>query len=146
MRLSADRRSGSRLSPPAADAFLIHGGGSMENIVFAKLILKRPAYLGRDNQPDLSENKPQFSQLPLLLLCSSFLIPRPSTLHHHRSFTPTPSFLRVGGFGCPGVHVLDNSASLIEAAVVHQRGSADEATRGVGVEWEGKSSRFYGNI
>lgn len=42
------------------DASLIHDAGSVENIAFAKLILKRPAYLGRDNQPDLSENNPSF--------------------------------------------------------------------------------------
>ncbi len=42
------------------DASLIHDAGFVENIAFAKLILKRPAYLGRDNQPDLSENNPSF--------------------------------------------------------------------------------------
>lgn len=43
------------------DASLIHDAGFVENIAFAKLILKRPAYLGRDNQPDLSCEQPQFS-------------------------------------------------------------------------------------
>lgn len=50
------------------------------NIAFAKLILKRPAYLGRDNQPDLSENNPSFhsftfffSPLPFFSFLSSCL-------------------------------------------------------------------------
>lgn len=51
------------------DASLIHDAGFVENIAFAKLILKRPAYLGRDNQPDLSENNPSFHSF------TSFLIP-----------------------------------------------------------------------
>lgn len=48
--------------------------GFVENIAFAKLILKRPAYLGRDNQPDLSENNPQFSLFHLFLFLF-FLFP-----------------------------------------------------------------------
>lgn len=51
--------------------------GFVENIAFAKLILKRPAYLGRDNQPDLSENNPWFS-LFHFLLSLSLSFPPPS--------------------------------------------------------------------
>lgn len=55
------------------DASLIHDAGFVENIAFAKLILKRPAYLGRDNQPDLSENSPSFHSFTSFVFNSPFL-------------------------------------------------------------------------
>lgn len=59
-------------------------------MAFAKLILKRPAYLGRDNQPDLFENKPA---LLFFLHCFPFLstafllIPLPLSICFLSSFS-----------------------------------------------------------
>lgn len=64
------------------DASLIHDAGFVENIAFAKLILKRPAYLGRDNQPDLSQNNPSFHSFTSFIVSSFFLLSFFPSLHH----------------------------------------------------------------
>lgn len=105
------------------DTSLIHDAGFVENIAFAKLILKRPAYLGRDNQPDLSETNPSFhsfalffSSLFFLFLFSlfvsflSFLLP---ISHSPPAFSPLSVWW--GWHPCPWQQRL-----LTENAIVYQ--------------------------
>lgn len=86
------------------DASLIHDAGFVENIAFAKLILKRPAYLGRDNQPDLSENKPSFYSF------TSFFLSFSISLLYFFFFSCSPSFR------LPFIHLSPSLLSLFVAA------------------------------
>lgn len=98
------------------DASLIHDAGFVENIAFAELILKRPAYLGRDNQPDLSENNPSFHSFTSFFIISFF----PFLSFFCLSFFPLSAFsppsVRLGRHARPWQQRL-----LIETAIVYQR-------------------------
>lgn len=101
------------------DASLIHDAGSVENIAFAKLILKRPAYLGRDNQPDLWE-QPLFSVVRLLPL---FFFFHSISFPHSFEF-PCRCYCAFFPFAVPrspACMSLTALSALIETAVVYQR-------------------------
>lgn len=91
----------------------------MENIAFAKLILKRPAYLGRDNQLDLCANNPSFQEF------ISFSVPSLCFYFFSLYFPiPPPLSLCVLSFFCsagPTCASLTALSAVIETAIVYQR-------------------------
>ena len=106
------------------DTSLIHDAGFVENIAFAKLILKRPAYLGRDNQPDLSETNPSFHSFALFFVLFFLFVSFPFFLSFFLSFflflpqsllSLSPLCVCSGAHACPW-----QRRPLIETAIVYQ--------------------------